>query len=303
MRKKTSKNKPAEKTRKTKTPRTKRTKDDSLRSEVRFFVDGYYRAQEDRMRVAAQARELLKAGGPEASDWMKEILEDDEVREKKVFKIISKYANSKLAGRWAQSITGVGPVMAAGLIAHIDIAEAPTVGHIWSFAGLDPTKVWEKKTKRPWCAALKRLCWLIGESFVKVSANDKDIYGKVYLERKLYEIHKNESHDYADQAKAALEKKKFGDDTKAKGFYTKGLLPPGHIHSRAKRYAVKLFLAHFHHVLFESTYGYPPPKPYVIEHQGHVHFIGPPNWPMAGEEKVSKKRRRGKGGDASVVAA
>ena len=55
--------------------------------------------------------------------------------------------------RWARSIYGIWPVLAAGLLAHIDIEQAPTVGHIWSFAGLDPTKKWQPKTTRPWNAA------------------------------------------------------------------------------------------------------------------------------------------------------
>ena len=89
------------------------------------------------------------------------------------------YSGGPLAGRWARSIVGIGPIIAAGLLAHIDIKQAPTVGHVWRFAGLDPTLKWTTKTKRPWNGALKRLCWLIGESFTKVSNNPGDIYGKI----------------------------------------------------------------------------------------------------------------------------
>lgn len=56
------------------------------------------------------------------------------------------------------SIHGIGPVISAGLLAHIDIHRAVTVGHIWRFAGLDPSVKWLKKTKRPWNAGLKVLC-------------------------------------------------------------------------------------------------------------------------------------------------
>jgi len=34
------------------------------------------------------------------------------------------------------SIVGIGPVLSAGLLAHIDMARCPTVGHIWQFAGI-----------------------------------------------------------------------------------------------------------------------------------------------------------------------
>ena len=77
-----------------------------------------------------------------------------------------------MIGPWAMATIGVGPVICAGVIARIDIHRAPTVGHIWRFAGLDPTQKWEKGKKRPWNTDLKRICWLLGESFVKVINND-----------------------------------------------------------------------------------------------------------------------------------
>ena len=60
------------------------------------------------------------------------------------------------------------------------------------------------------------------------------------------------------------------------------MLPPAHIHARAKRYAVKLFLSHWHHVAYMIEYdGQEPPKPYILNQDGHTHFLAPPNWPMA----------------------
>ena len=52
----------------------------------------------------------------------------------------------------------------------------------------------------------------------------------------------------------------------------------GHIHSRAKRYAVKLFLAHYQHVAYWHEFGAEPPKPYAIEHMGHADVIKPPDF-------------------------
>ena len=134
--------------------------------------------------------------------------------------------------------------------------------------------------KRPWNAALKTLCWHIGECFVKVSGKEADIYGKLYLIRKEYEQRRNEAGDLKDQAATKLVKYNIGKTTDAYGYYSKGFLPPAHIHARAKRWTVKLFLAHWHWVAFESTFGTPPPFPYVIEHMGHVDLLAPPNWPM-----------------------
>jgi hypothetical protein len=57
------------------------------------------------------------------------------------------------------------------------------------------------------------------------------------------------------------------------------MLPPGHIHERAKRYAVKLFLSALHEVWYYYRYGTRPPKPYPITHLGHAHYMPPPNFP------------------------
>jgi len=178
---------------------------------------------------------------------------------------------------------GIGPVLSAGLLAHIDIEKAPTVGHIWSFAGLVEGQVKQKGVKLPWNADLKVLCWKIGESFVKVSNNPKDIYGHIYAARKGYETAKNEAGDYAQQAEKILAGKNCGHETEAYKAYFQGKLPLAHVHARAKRYAVKLFLAHWHHVAYETKYGTLPPKPYVISIKGHADYIAPPNWPMGNE--------------------
>lgn len=247
-------------------------------NEARYLVDAYYLLQDYRKAGDSQDRALTSNGEPhEIIRWYADQMHQMEME---VQKVLGSWALANPVGAWAQSIVGIGPVISAGLLAHIDISKAPTVGHIWRFAGLDPTVKWEPKTKRPWNADLKVLCWKIGESFVKVSWNERDVYGKVYRQRKTLEIERNEAGEYANQAAQILKTKNFNKKTEAYGYYSQGKLPPAHIHARAKRYAVKLFLSHYHHVAYEVQYNTPPPKPYIIEHGGHVHFISPPNWPM-----------------------
>jgi Transposase IS116/IS110/IS902 family len=248
-------------------------------AEVRFLVDYYYALQEDRIRSDHQVRTLTEGGEPcEVITWLSANVG---TLERNVKSALGAYADADPVGRWSQSIVGIGPILAAGLLAHIDITQAPTVGHIWSFAGLNPTVKWEKKTKRPWNARLKTLCWKIGESFVKVSGHERDIYGHLYLERKAYEQARNERGELAAEAARALAEKRYRDDTKAKAAYLAGQLPAGHLHARAKRWAVKLFLAHWHDVAYTVKYGQPPPRPYVLtEAGGHAHRIDVPNWPL-----------------------
>ena len=244
--------------------------------QIRYLVDAYYSIQEYRKASAGQIRALTVTAEPcEVIDWLASQMG---TLENQIKRALDVWTDSQPVCQWAKSITGIGPVISAGLAAHIDITKAPTVGHIWRFAGLDPTQKWEKKTKRPWNAQLKTLCWKIGESFVKVSGNAADVYGKVYLDRKAYESERNEQGELANQAAEVLKSEKIGKGTDAYAAYSIGKLPPGHIHSRAKRYAVKLFLAHYHHVAFRIHFGVDPPKPYVIEHLGHVHYIAPPNF-------------------------
>lgn len=268
------------------------------------MVDCYYQMQDNRIRAAGQIREMRRTEEPHAVlTWF----DTNSARLENYVKLaLKRYAESQHMGKWALNVCGIGPVISAGLLAHIDINKAPTVGHIWAFAGLDPTKKWEKGQKRPWNPALKTLCWKIGESFVKVSGNEKAFYGKLYIERKLQEIERNDNGEYAEQAKAAISVKRFGDDTQAKawcsGCFPKGtvsrmgaleqskraeflksikgepgsgvnMLPPAHIHARATRWVVKIFLAHWHAEAFRKAFGKEPPVPYVVAHLGHTHII------------------------------
>lgn len=118
--------------------------------------------------------------------------------------------------------------------------------------------------------------WKLGESFVKVSGYDDAFYGKLYKQRKEIEVAKNEAGEFAEQAKTKLEKFKIGKDTDAYAAYIQGKLPPAHIHARAKRYAIKLLLAHLHEVMYKDHFKKDPPLPYAIGILGHAHTIAPP---------------------------
>lgn len=243
-------------------------------NEARFLVDAYYNMQDNRIRSDNQILSLSKSNEPhEVLSWLSE---NSNRLERYIKSALDTYSSAHEVGRWSKGICGIGPVIAAGLLAHIDITRAPTAGHIWAFAGLDPTKEWKKGKKRPWNASLKTLCWKIGESFVKVSGNKNDVYGKIYKERKECEMAANNDFAFEDQAKRKLEKYNISKDTDAYGYYVKGMLPPAHIHARAKRYAVKLFLAHWHEMAYISHYGEKPPSPYAIGILGHAHKINPP---------------------------
>ena len=238
--------------------------------EARYFVDSYYDLQDYRIAAANQQRKLLE--GEEPSEFIGWLNAQLVMLEGQIKAVLDKWSSAQPMGEWSRSVVGIGPVIASGLIANIDITKAPTVGHIWRFAGLDPTSKWNKGEKRPWNASLKRLCWLMGESFVKVSGHKDDIYGKLYLERKAYEQRRNDSGELAPAAAERLKQAKSKKlDPGLIAVFESGKLPAMALHERSKRWAVKLFLAHWHAEAFRQHYGTEPPLPYPIAHLGHVH--------------------------------
>ena len=249
-------------------------------NEARFLVDEYYTMQRQRIRSANQVRALSE--GAEPCSVLARFSGTAGSMEDVVRLALFAFANESPLGKWALAQMGIGPVIAAGLLAHIDIGRARTAGAVWAFAGLDPTRTWEKGQKRPHNAALKTLCWKIGESFVKVSGKDDAFYGRLYAERKAYEVARNEAGDLADQAGTMV--KKIPKHAQA-ATYKAGRLPDGHLHMRAKRWAVKIFLAHYWEV-GKLLAGETPPAPYAVAHQGHAHYIPPPGprvWEQSAE--------------------
>jgi len=239
--------------------------------EARFLVDSYYSMQEDRIRSGERVRALNASEEPHSVlQWL---AGQSETLENQIKRALKVYVENDKVGQWLISVTGIGPVIAAGLLAHIDIHKAPTACHIWRFAGLDPTITWKKGERRPFNARLKVVCWKAGESFVKISNNEKSVYGRLYRERKELETRRNDELQFKDQAARVLEIKNIGKDTEAYKAYSEGKLPPAHIHARAKRYAVKIFLAHLHEVMCEEILGVKAPVPYAIAILHHVDYI------------------------------
>ena len=241
--------------------------------EARYLVDLYYQVQEFRLATANQCRSM----GEEPHETLMHFQDQFFQLERDIKRALDAYTEGSAVGRWCKSIVGIGPVLAAGLLAYIDIEKAPTAGHIWRFAGLDPTVEWKKGEARPYCAGFKTLCWKIGKSFVKVSNNKNDVYGHYYKARKAYELSKNDRREYEEQADYKLETFNISKSTDAYKSYSAGKLPPAHIQQRAERYATKLFLSHLHYVMYKDRYKCEPPKPFAISILGHAHEIKVPN--------------------------
>lgn len=111
--------------------------------EARYNVDLFYQTQGIRKAAKEQGRSMDKGAQPIEPHLFLDYIHTNAARqERRIFQAMDVYSDQKAVGIWAKLNRGIGPVLAAGLMAHIDITRAPTVGHLWRFAGLDPTVEW-----------------------------------------------------------------------------------------------------------------------------------------------------------------
>lgn len=312
------------------------------RVQVRWTVHRYYSAQDERKRAANQVRASKEAEEPnDLLDWS---LVAARRFEGGLKASLGEFAASYRVGQWLQSLFAVGPVISAAVLSFFDIRKAPTVGHMWRFAGLDPSLKWPGKqgatdllkevlgdskevtpahaqkiqeatgqhvanvlrifeegyetkagrhkgrkaveswlAKRPWHGPLKALCLFgIGETQVKFCNHEKSYYGPLYSQYKANLTAANERGDFAELAAQRLREEKIGKGTDCYKHLTNGVLPPGQIHNRARRWMVKLFLSHSHEVMYWDFHGKAPPAPFVFEHPtngDHRHKLVVPGWP------------------------
>jgi hypothetical protein len=237
-------------------------------AEARFLVSNYYDAQDARKREDMQLRHLGDNPEQAVTRFLKWTADANAEIEGQVKRALEKFAEGSRVGRWCLAQHGLGPVITAGLLAHLDIERAPTAGHFWRFAGLDPTCKWEKGQKRPFNRALKQLMFHLGECFKRSSNSPDSIYGKLYRERKAMIVARNERGFNAERAKTFTTKSADVRKTLAEG-----KLPAGNLDRQACNYAAKIFLSHLHALMFWDKFGTVPPKPFAIAIMGHAHEI------------------------------
>ena len=164
--------------------------------EARYLVDLYYQLQEKR----TSAKNQVRAAKLEPTSLLAHFGNNFKMLENNVKAGLKTYVSEYSVGQWAMSICGVAEVLTTGFLTLLDIRKAPTVGHFYSFAGLSPHIKWGKGERRPYCADLKTLCFKAGDCFIKFQNSPKDFYGKIYADRKRYEIPLNEDGVYVEQA-------------------------------------------------------------------------------------------------------
>lgn len=157
---------------------------------------------------------------------------------------------------WVTGVRGLGQGgLAAQLLAQIDdIGKFDTISKLWRFCGwavidgkIDRCK---KGEKAPYNRRLKSICWLIADQFIK---QQTPIYVDVYYAEK-----ERQHHLHPEKIKVD----------------GKWLYNDGHLHHRAMRKAIKLFLSHLW-VKWREFEGLPVSEPYVAAVLGHTHILEP----------------------------
>lgn len=240
--------------------------------EARFLVSQYYDMQNMRKRADMQIRHL---GDKVLPTLLQYTADSAAMIEAQLVKGLKNFAESDPVGLWMLAQDGVGPVIAAGMLAHLDIEKAPTAGHFWSFAGLDPTRKWEKGQKRPWNADMKQLCYHLGECAKRISWKEDAFYGRFYLERKKLIEERNATGGYAERAKTFFTK-----SAEWKKVLEESKLPAGNLDRQACNITAKIFLSHLHAVMYWNRYHRAPAKPFAIAVLGHAHEVRIPKIEM-----------------------
>lgn len=239
--------------------------------EARYLFSMYLQVQRDRIRQQLRKKALMAQG--KSYRLVEFYMHQFEILEKAVAAALKEWVSHQpVYNEWLKKIPGIGPIFGSAVVAYVRPEYCKTAGSIWRFAGIDVGPLDELASSK-YNRNFKAIAHLIALSFEK---NRKSPYNYIYQKRKEYERQRNERGELADQAAAMLKAYNFGRNTVAYKYYSKGMLPPNHIRSRALRYTAKIFLAHAAHVTYEMAYGEPPPAPYAIAHLGHTDFIPPP---------------------------
>jgi hypothetical protein len=249
------------------------------RGHVMGIVRAYYQFQQPRIAFNAQAKEARALGHSDLIPM--HFMVQSRRLETQARAILGEWAAEFTAGQWLQRQYGIGPVISAGLLAHLDITRAPAASHFWSFAGSNPEMVWNKGERRPFNAELKSLCWRMVDVFVK-HRNDIDDqgaykcwYGRHYQAKKDQLVARNNAGGFAELAAATLRDRNIRK-AEVLEVYRSGRIPDGRVDAQARRWTWKLVLAHLHTRMCEEA-GIQPPKPYSISYLDHVHQIDIPD--------------------------
>ena len=117
------------------------------RQEIRCLVDNFYQIQEKRIALQGQIRAIRQEADDLEAETFADILEwqlkTQLIQEKGLKDALSCICQTSEVGRWLMSIKGIGPTLAAGLLAYFDVTGIEYATHFMSYSGLNDNN-------RPW---------------------------------------------------------------------------------------------------------------------------------------------------------
>lgn len=247
-------------------------------AEARAVVDTYYQMQRYRIALANQRRQVREETDDAPLELLTWLFGYFEAMEEVCRDLMREFVEAHPVGPWLLGVKGVGPVIAAGLLAHIDIRRCNSPSALWRFAGLAPPDTYPsgKGVPRGFNQRLKVLLWKFSDSMVKMQQYDDAFYARLYQRFKAEEVARNEAGGNAERAAHVIDERPTHKQAKT---YAEGRLPDGHVDMRARRRVAKVFLAHLFHVWYWTEFKRQPPAPYAFAQlAGHTDYIAPPNW-------------------------
>jgi len=169
---------------------------------------------------------------------------------------------------WFTSIKGVGDHTAAKILAQFDdVGKFATVSKFWRFAGwavvdgrIDRC---EKGKVSPYNRRLKSECYLLAESFIK---QQTPLYVDIYYEEK---ERQRRRHPVTECRECGIPWEECKHHKAHHKQYN-----DGHLHHRAMRKMIKIFLSHLW-LKWREFEGLPVSEPYVQAILGHTNIVEP----------------------------
>lgn len=241
----------------------------TVRGTLGALVD--FQLQFEKALTALKIREThLEKNGTPDPETVELMRESEAFKKEYILKPVARLLKEHPAYPWFSRVKGIGNENIAKVISLIDIRKADTISALWKYAGygVDENGVADrphKGEKLHFNKTLKTMCYRLGVSLLKANglAKGRTCFG-IYYEK-----------EYAKEvARAERLKLKIADANQIpkdkEGEYMNSL----HIHNRAFRKMIKLFLAclwlYWRKVEKLSTR-----EPFAIEKLGHTTLIEP----------------------------
>lgn len=203
----------------------------------------------NRLNAITSGTDEWDAGSMEiAGKWHLRFQELEEEAEKDIKRLAGEYPIIEQMVH----VRGVGKLLAAKLVALIDISKAPTISALWRYCGLAvidgqrerPTK----GVKLSYNARAKTTMYLIAGSMLKTGSPYREIYDEA---RAYYAVNRTD-------------------------------WTAGHQHLAALRKMEKVFLSHLW-LRWRELEGLPASQPWIMNEPHHTHYISPEDmgWPTA----------------------